>query len=169
VAPPVPSAAGGLRRDQALKTFEEVRKLLDQRLYRMRHVYWAGKAIAKGRGDRDRLNETLDDYRAVLRDWNDNLNRIRALVHTYFGESAREVLENRLHEEYVAIGEELDQFVREVSASPDARVRPIGARLTELSHRVYYFNVHALARVGAGKAPTDVPFNPGRLRSYPVR
>lgn len=143
-----------LRRDQALRTFEEVSKLLDQRLYRMRRVYWAAKAIAKGRGEKERLDAALGDYRAVLADWNDNLNRVRALVHTYFGVQAREVLEYRLHEEYVAIGEELDEFVREVSARGEVPVRPIGARLTQLSHRVYQFDVHALAKVGAS---SDVP------------
>lgn len=150
-----------LRHDQALKTFEEVSKLLDQRLYRMRQVYWAAKAIAKGRGDRERLNIALADYRAVLRDWNDNLNRVRALVHTYFGERAGELLENRLYEEYALIGEELDEFVREVSASNDVKVRPIGARLTELSHRVYRFNVHALASVHDGASANDVALDLG--------
>jgi murein L,D-transpeptidase YcbB/YkuD len=144
-----------LRRDQAMRTFEEVSKLLDQRLYRMRQVYWAAKAIAKGRGDRARLDTAVQAYRAVLTDWNDNLNRVRALVHTYFGEEARQILEHRLHEEYVAIGEELDQFVREVSSAPDVPVRPIGARLTQLSHRVYTFDVHILAK--ARDATTPAP------------
>lgn len=150
-----------LRRDQALKTFEEVSKLLDQRLYRMRQLYWAAKAKARRRGDAERFDEALAGYRAVLQDWNDNLNRIRALVHTYFGEQARELLENRLHGEYVAIGEELDEFVREVSASNDVPVRPIGARLTGLSHRVYRFNVHALARVRDGSAAEDADLDLG--------
>lgn len=142
-----------LRRDQALRTFEEVSKLLDQRLYRMRQVYWAAKAIAKDRGEAARLDAAVTAYRAVLVDWNDNLNRVRALVHTYFGEEAREILEHRLHEEYVAIGEELDQFVREVRADPGVPVRPIGARLTQLSHRVYRFDVHILARARDDSTP----------------
>jgi hypothetical protein len=135
-----------LEREQALKTFEEVSVLLDQRLYRMRQVYWAAKHRALG-GDRvGRLNSALTAYTALLQQWNDNLNRILALVHTYFGEPIRMRLQVELYATYAAIGEELERFVSEVSQPGNGRVRvrPIGIRLNDLEHRVYCFNVEIL-------------------------
>jgi hypothetical protein len=35
--------------------------------------------------DSTALREALDEYRQVVAEWNDNLNRTLALVHTYFG------------------------------------------------------------------------------------
>jgi hypothetical protein len=73
---------------RALKTFEEVSQLLDRRLYRMRLLYWAAREVAAGTGDQERLASARADYRAVLTEWNDNLNRNLALIETYFGTSA---------------------------------------------------------------------------------
>lgn len=149
-----------LLHEQALKTFEEISKGLDRRLYRMRRVYWAAKAKAKGRSGPERLDAALAEYREVVADWNDNLNRVLALVRIYFGDEARNVLENRLHVEFVAIGEELEEFVREVSASDDVAVRPIGRRLRDLSDRIYHFDLYALGRI-TGETATDAPLDLG--------
>jgi Putative peptidoglycan binding domain len=131
---------------QALKTFEELSSLLDQRLYRMRLIFWAAKRLARQPRKPASLNAELTDYRAILRVWNDNLNRNLALIDTYFGEAARVQLETELFAEYSAIGEELDEFVRQVTAANETpvQVRPIGSRLSELSVRVYQFNVFML-------------------------
>ena len=115
-----------------LKTFEEVSALLDQRLYRMRLIFWAAKRLARRPGHSTSLDPALTDYRATLRIWNDNLNRNLALIDIYFGEAARRRLEDVIFAEYAAIGEELDEFVREVSTPDETpiRVRPIGERLS---------------------------------------
>lgn len=148
-----------LLRDQALRTFEQVSTLLDQRLYRMRMVFWAARNRARRTTDNRQLNLALDDYRAALRVWNDNLNRNLALVDTYFGQQARSRLEYQLYEHFSAIGEELDVFVREVSRrGPEpVDVRPIGGRLQELSRSVYDFNVLLLRGVRDGRLGKDAP------------
>ena len=99
------------------------------------------------------------DYRAVLRLWNDNLNRILALVDTYFGAWAREALDSQLYETFASIGEELDEFVREVTAPGDSpvRIRAIDARLTQLSRQVYAFNVALLHSLRDGRLGADAP------------
>ncbi len=155
-------------RELALKTFEEVSTLLDQRLYRMRQLYWATKRQARDRAASGGLNTALEDYRAILRVWNDNLNRTLALVDVYFGDAIRGRLEERLYEEFAAIGEELDQFVRETSAhgSEPVHVRFIGPRLDALGHEVYAFNVLILTslrdrRLGDA-ALTELPVAPQR-------
>jgi hypothetical protein len=71
-------------RQQAVKTFEEVSSLLDRRLYRMRQLYWAARRKARGTGDDAGLDSALDDYREVLAQWNDGLNRTLALTETSF-------------------------------------------------------------------------------------
>ena len=83
----------------------------------------------------------------VVEAWNDNLNRLLARVQTHFGRPLRERLQVELYDTYAAIGEELDQFVREVSVKErtSVRVRPIGRRLTDLGHRVFAFNLLLLA------------------------
>jgi hypothetical protein len=148
-----------LLREQALKTFEEVSTLLDKRLYRMRRVFWAAKRRARNTTENSSLNAELADYRSVLRIWNDNLNRILALVDTYFGEMARQQLEFELFESYAAIGEELDEFVREVTVrgGNPVEARAIGVRLTQLSRRVYQFNVRLLRSVRDGRLGSAAP------------
>ncbi|MGI9609608.1 MAG: hypothetical protein ACR2NL_04870, partial [Acidimicrobiia bacterium] len=128
-------------RDLAAATmvFEEVSVLLDRRLYRMRRVNWLARslALAPETGSTVEVNHALRAYRSILEEWNDNLNRLLALVQTYFGQPVRERLQRELHESFAAVGEELDQFAREVDV-PDrrvVRVRPVGRRLNDLSNR----------------------------------
>lgn len=150
-------------RAQAIKVFEEVSSLLDRRLYRMRLVYWAAKRRARGGADSDALDKALTDYREVLGNWNDNLNRTMALVQTYFGGAARRQLEDELYEGYSEIGRALDQLVRDVSGSSDGDVQvpPIGRRLTGLGHKVGRFNLRLLTLLQndqlGSKAPRAEP------------
>jgi hypothetical protein len=133
-------------RAQGIKVFEEVSRLLDQRLYRMRLVYWAADRRTQGGSDSDALDAAVRDYRRVLASWNDNLNREMALVQTYFGDAARRQLEDELFEVYAEIGRALDRFVREVYASPDGNVElpPLDWRLDRLGSTVYVFNLRLL-------------------------
>ncbi|HZJ04447.1 MAG TPA: peptidoglycan-binding domain-containing protein [Nocardioidaceae bacterium] len=116
------------------------------------------------------MDHAVQDYRLVLRDWNDTLNRNLALIDTYFGTACRGRYEDELLASFVAIGEELDQFVREVSVSQGSgvRVRRIAPRLTRLSEDIYSFNVALLralrdGRVGA-VAQDERPGPPGASR-----
>jgi hypothetical protein len=142
-------------RVQALKVFEEVSSLLDRRLYRMQRVFWAARAG----GDTGRLDAARDDYRQVVAIWNDNLNRILALVHTYFGGAARQHLEDVIYEEFSAIGRALEHFVGDVLSPGYERgdVPPIGGRLRWLGRRVYDFNVRMLELLQDGRLGRDAP------------
>lgn len=163
-----------LTREQALKTFEELSVLLDKRVYRMKLVFWACRRIARGDGDGLSLESRRADYRDVLWQWNDNINRVHAGVQTFFGAPARQRLRDELYDTFEAIGEELDQFLREVNAGEGqhVRIRPIGSRLKDLSDRVYEFDLgllHALQmeRLGSN-AQQDGVFG-GSIRPFPVR
>jgi peptidoglycan hydrolase-like protein with peptidoglycan-binding domain len=111
--------------------------------YRMRRVYWAARRRQED-GSGDQLSGALDGYRDVLLVWNDNLNRIQALVDTSFGSGVRRQLEVDIFERYAAVGRALDDFVRQVSSSKPGEDSQIGRRLDQLSHQVYRLNSRML-------------------------
>jgi len=131
---------------RALKTFEEVSQLLDRRLYRMRRLYWAARDMAAGTGDQERLAAARADYRAVLAEWNDNLNRNLALIETYFGTPARNVMSGQIYESFAALGRGLEEIVKMVSAAGDGQIEVprFGHRITRLSRSVYALNQQML-------------------------
>jgi Putative peptidoglycan binding domain len=153
-------------RQQALRTFEEVSRLLDRRLYRVRRLYWAARSRALGTGDAADLAAAQAGYREVLFEWNDNLNRTLALVHTYFGSQVREQLEEEVYEGFATLGRGLEEIVRMVSAAGGERIEVpgFGYLVTRLSHRVYQLNVHMLGLLEADRigrlAPRGAPAEP---------
>jgi Putative peptidoglycan binding domain len=161
-------------RQQALRTFEEVSRLLDRRLYRMRRLYWAARSRAHETGERSELASALADYREVLIEWNDNLNRILALVHTYFGSQVREQLEDDVYEGFATLGRGLDEIVRMVSAAEDKRIEvpTFGYLVNRLGRRVYQLNVHMLnllerdriGRLAPRESRAEVPLPTGEPR-----
>lgn len=157
-------------RRQASNTFEEVSRLLDRRLYRMRLVYWAAKRRTKG-GGTAQLSTALDGYRAVLLEWNDNLNRILALVTTFFGGGIRRQLEVNVYEEYAAIGRALDELVRQVSdGRTDVELPPLGSRLTALGGQVYRLNTRMLTLLQLGQIGESAPQgNPDTRPALPTQ
>ena len=155
-------------RQQALRTFEEVSRLLDRRLYRMRRLYWAARSRALGTGDAAGLAAAQAVYREVLFEWNDNLNRTLALVHTYFGGQVREQLEEEVYEGFATLGRGLEEIVRMVSAAGGERIEvpAFGYLVTRLSHRVYQLNVHML---GLLETDRTALWPRGALRPSPRR
>jgi peptidoglycan hydrolase-like protein with peptidoglycan-binding domain len=147
----------------AMTTFEEVSSLLDKRLYRMRRVFWAARRRCEGGGqhgvDSGDLQAALDDYRQVLAVWNDNLNRLLALVATYIGHGVRDDLGREIYEQFAAVGWALDEFVRQVSTQQVSAnsqvpaklegvpVPPLARRLNDLSDQIFNLNSLMLTTV----------------------
>jgi hypothetical protein len=142
-------------RQQAIQIFGEVSRMLDQRIYRMRLVYWATRDYVR-EGNADQMDSTRVGYRKILRIWNDNLNRCLAMTMAYFGEGMRQQLED-LYEQYSSVGRALDQFIRDASHGHAVEIPPIGRRLTVLSHRVYSFNLGMLDLIQHGRLGDSVP------------
>jgi hypothetical protein len=137
------------RRRRALGVFEELSTLMDRRIYRMRQVVWASRgAVAKGEPTDD-LRAARDEYRVVLRDWNDNLNRSLALAQASFGEGIRSSLESDLYERFSSIGRALDDHLRRVSSGQGTRedAAALGRRITRLARAVYDLDVVMLRRI----------------------
>ncbi len=143
---------------RAVQTFEEIASLLDRRLYRMRRLYWATLRHLESGGGLDRMSAALDDYDEVLLIWNDNLNRILALVDTSFGHGLRRQLEVEVFEQFAAAGRALEQFVRQVFRDgKGVEIPPLKRRLNTLSHRVYRLDSHMLALMRDGHVGQHAP------------
>lgn len=143
-------------RQEATKVFEELSTLLDRRLYRMRRLWWAAKDRANG-NETAALDKARDDYTDVLFVWNDNLNRLGALVEAHFGGATRQQMEQEVYEEFTAIGRALEHFVRGLPGGPAGRMPPLGRRLDALSHRAYKFNLRLLGQLRTGQLAEAAP------------
>jgi hypothetical protein len=127
----------------ATKVFEELSVLMDKRLYRMRQLDWRLHPTHLP-FDRQRADEAMTDYRQVLYEWNDSLNRNLALVQRYFGKPAKKELEDKIYARFTHVGALLEEeYVKSGEASFKESSR--ASELLEISDRIYDFN---LARIG---------------------
>lgn len=148
-------------REAATKTFEDISKLMDRRIYRMRQLNW--KARDHGEGTRVASAEALKSYAQVLFEWNDVFNRNRALVLRYFGTETADGHFIRIHQAYKEAGSCLERFYKGragVDDSPGGRPQPcpdnadydsIDAMLEGLETQIYEFNVEMVRQIQEGK------------------
>jgi peptidoglycan hydrolase-like protein with peptidoglycan-binding domain len=140
-------------RTAAADVFDDVSRAMDERLYRMRLIYWG----LKGSGE-DRVAAAMDEYRATLVKWNANLNRNLALVQRYFGRGVWAFLSGVLYEEFAIIGRHLEgQYRRrregELESDVRARLFTTGRRLQALSNDIFELNrlmIGMIQRGGVG-------------------
>jgi len=69
---------------RSIEVFQSISQLMDKRLFRMRRLH----DVFNGNVGAEAFDQRLDDYRASLIEWNDNLNRNRALYAFYFPQAA---------------------------------------------------------------------------------
>jgi hypothetical protein len=129
---------------------EEVSRLMDRRLYRLKLLYWS---LPAGRPDRTRsplAEPRMEDYRQVLYEWNDSVNRNLALVQQYFGDEMRRRLDNVIGAAFVELGRSVEQLWAAEADTPATVVPKLDRRLTELSSLIYGFNLHMIRATQAG-------------------
>ena len=127
-------------RKAAERVFDEVSRAMDERLYRMRLLYWGLKA-----GDEDRIASAMTEYRSTLVKWNDNLNRNLAIAYRYFGPDVWAFLSEVLYEEFAIIGRHTEKRYRqrsdpELGPEYQALLHMSGRRLVALSNDIYDLN-----------------------------
>jgi hypothetical protein len=125
--------------EEAQAVFEEVSRLLDRRLYRTRQLLWA---VDRAEVRQERLSE----YRAVVTEWNDNINRILALVAIHYTDNLRNAVDNEIGAEFVAIGHSLERAIRGESRVDAQRLEQ---RVNQLATEVYKFNLRLLKEIRA--------------------
>lgn len=138
---------------------EALSQLLDKRLYRMLRLFYALRRVADGSGSMDVVNTPLDDYNAVLYEWNDRLNLNLALLGTYFGETARAWLDTQIYETFQHVGAQLEQLYRELNAGRrDTDIaEQLEAELLALNDQIYRLGVFMMTQLRAGRVGRAAP------------
>jgi len=137
-------------RSAAAAVFDDVSRRMDERLYRMRLVYWSLKG-----GDEDRIEAAMGEYRATLVNWNDNLNRNLALTQRYFGQEVWAALSEVIYEEFAIIGRHLEHWYRRradqrVVSAEKARLLVTGRRLRALGNDIFDLNRFMIGMIQRG-------------------
>jgi len=160
-----------LRQDElrrAEDVCQQVSKLLDKRLYRMRRLYFA-LALDIERPDRnDRVQASLREYDAILYEWNDSLNLNLALMGAYFGEGARDWLDAQLYEHFRHVGAELEGYYQRSArgVAIDGNLAAVKADLDSLGNQVYQLGVFMMTQLREGQVGRTAP-NPLRVSPSP--
>jgi murein L,D-transpeptidase YcbB/YkuD len=106
------------------------------------------------------LQQARQEYRCVLDDWNDNLNRTLALAEISFGKKTKDAIAG-LQEEYASIGRALNIALRqELEQASDPVLPPrvgYARRLKQLSNHVYLVNIAMLSALSDGTLPSVIP------------
>lgn len=151
---------------------QQVSKLLDKRLYRMRRFYFA-LASDPGLPERsERIQACLREYNVVLYEWNDSLNLNLALMGAYFGLGARDWLHFRIYEQFKRVGARLEDYhLRSVQSAPaEPDLAEIEAELDLLGNQVYQLGVFMMTQLREGDVgrkapdPLGVSSSPGKVQ-----
>lgn len=143
--------------DAATKVFDEVSRLMDRRLYRTRQVLWA---LQRNLPDAD-TDQKWSDYRTVLYEWNDNLNRNLALVERYFGDEMRGQLEGDIHYSLRSIGDKLETYRRERVKDP-ALLESAADLADQANNSIYVLNLAMLNLIQSGDVGAFISAGAGR-------
>jgi hypothetical protein len=146
-------------RAHATQVCRELSQLMDKRLYRMRQLNWA---LAADRLDESRVEASMQDYRAVLYEWNDTLNRNLAAAEIHFGDDLREQLERDIYEGFRAVGARLEAGYKrlhetEVPDAGDRGMEPLALELDRLRERIYDLGIKMLRRIREGRVGRHAP------------
>jgi hypothetical protein len=126
----------------ATKVFESLSSLMDKRVYRMMQLNWKLRSDVT---DDVIIEKKMEEYREVLYEWNDNLNRNLALVQSYFGTKIRNHLEITIYEKFRAIGKLLEKGYSERKRTgkvDDCKKSDLG--LTKLRGSMYNLNLRMI-------------------------
>lgn len=137
-------------RERAVLVFEEVSRLLDKRLYRLRLLYWSLATDTDVRSERS--ESRMEDYRQVLYEWNDSINRNLALIQQYFGIALRDRLDYRIGAAFVELGQAVEAMWRRFDSGPGtaSRERINDVLLTELGSQIYHYNLDMIRAIQGG-------------------
>jgi hypothetical protein len=133
-------------REAARAFFEELSRVFDRRLHRMRELdAWLSRPRAA-----DEVERSLARYREALDEWNDNLNRMLALAQRYFGQELRDNLDYVLMTRFVELGKRLEERVREYRNAGESLSASLTSELDSLANKVYFLNVELIVAIQRG-------------------
>jgi hypothetical protein len=132
-----------LEREAATSVFEELSRMMDKRLYRMRRVQEASP------GSNPESARRWQAYQESLFEWNENLNRNLALTQRYFGDRARYILESDIQGGFRHLGALL-----EGRGFPDSAVNRSQYRQNvadSVNNLIYRFDVALISAIQRGE------------------
>jgi hypothetical protein len=141
--------------ERATQVFEEVSRLLDRRLYRMRRLYWAMGAEPSS-PTRAQASDRMEEYVTVVYEWNDGINRILALLERYFGPPARDRFDNDIGGQVRRLGESLEAIWRSLGIgrpgpveqnTPDLKSVNLNPAFNRLADAIYEYNVELIRAI----------------------
>ena len=142
--------------ERATEVFEEVSRLLDRRLYRMRRLYWALSAETES-STRGQAEVRMADYVSVVYEWNDGINRILALLERYFGSGVRDRFDNDIGRQVRHLGEALQVLWNSLGdgrkgsswrdPSEGVSVDDLNPRFDRLANSIYDYNVELIRAI----------------------
>lgn len=127
-------------RKDAIQIFNDITSLLDRRLYRYRQIGYAFRS-----GDDDWVDRAFAEYREVLYEWNDNLNRNYARIEIYFGIEARQSLETKITKDIIWIGTLLERIKKNSRDAVD--IEEVRAKIDHVNALVYDFDRSLLKKI----------------------
>jgi phosphoglycerate-specific signal transduction histidine kinase len=128
----------------ATAVFEDISRLMDKRLYRMRRISMGvGNDV-----DADIMSRRWDAYRESLFEWNENLNRYLALTQMYFGQEARNTLERDIQTRFIAFGRLLENS-RAKKSSDNTYAKRLQVA-DDLNNYIYEFDLKLIDRIQHG-------------------
>ncbi|HEX5798988.1 MAG TPA: hypothetical protein VFY02_02695 [Gaiellaceae bacterium] len=142
--------------DAARSFYEELSRLLDRRLHRMRQL----DARLDEPPQADDIDRLLGRYRDVLDEWNDNLNRNLALGLSYFGPEVHAALQ-ALYEDFSQAGRLIEARVREYRTSERASSPAVTGRLRGLDLLIFDLNLALLEALQHESVGRDTDPNEG--------
>jgi len=133
------------KREKALQIFDEISRLMDKRLYRLRLLYWILAAEDGQAGHSPSAESRFEDYRQVLYEWNDSINRNLALLKHYFGQGMRDRLDYEVGASFVELGRILENWWK--AGVPPETGQSFDSKLQNLAGLVYAFNLDMISIV----------------------
>ncbi len=134
-----------VEQNAATEVFEEISRMMDKRLYRMRRLH---TGLGSQLGE-EKMNFRWVVYREILFEWNENLNRNLALVQRYFGDEARNILEARIQSGFVHLGQLLEggAYPKNVASKYEYRQNVAD----NLNNVIYQFDIALISAIQSGK------------------
>lgn len=132
------------RKERAGRIFEEVSRLMDRRLYRLRLLYWSLPAGNSAGTLSDLADQRMEYYREILFEWNDGINRNLALIQQYFGDGARRDFDRSVGAEFVALGAAVERLWGDRHAVGAVEQSQLHQRIDGLNAMIYRYNVRMI-------------------------
>ena len=132
---------------RASAIYEEVSRLMDKRLFRLRTLQGALEQDATA----EEVTNARVAYRAVVAEWNESLNRNLVVTEMYFGVDARNQLELDIADGFRQLQ---NQAIRTVDRPTKINLDCLQTGANDFNPHIYAFNQLLLARLQRGEIGT---------------